>query len=159
MSFILILAGINVYAENETAIEGVEAKAGILIEQSTGKVLREMNADEKLPIASVTKIMTMLLVAEAIDENKITLADKVACSANAASKGGSQIWLEEGESMTVDEMKQYIRDHMAKHKVPKYIDFVDSFPMNAAGKILKYQMREDAVKKLNIKKVEGIVAE
>ncbi len=67
------------------------------------------------------------------------------------------IILKEGESMTVDEMKQYIRDHMAKHKVPKYIDFVDSFPMNAAGKILKFKMREDAVEKLGIKKVEGIV--
>ncbi len=69
------------------------------------------------------------------------------------------IILKEGESMTVDEMKQYIRDHMAKHKVPKYIDFVDSFPMNAAGKILKFKMREDAVKKLGIKKVEGIVTQ
>ena len=48
---------------------------------------------------------------------------------------------------------------MAKHKVPRYIDFVKEFPMNAAGKILKYKMREDAVEKLNIKKVEGIVAE
>ena len=67
------------------------------------------------------------------------------------------IILKDGESMTVDEMKQYIRDHMAKHKVPKYIDFVDSFPMNAAGKILKFKMREDAVEKLGIKKVEGIV--
>lgn len=69
------------------------------------------------------------------------------------------IILKEGESMTVDEMKQYIRDHMAKHKVPKYIDFVDNFPMNAAGKILKFKMREDAVKKLGIKKVEGIVTQ
>ena len=69
------------------------------------------------------------------------------------------IILKEGESMTVDEMKQYIRDHMAKHKVPKYIDFVDKFPMNAAGKILKFKMREDAVKKLGIKKVEGIVTQ
>ena len=69
------------------------------------------------------------------------------------------IILKEGESMTVEEMKQYIRDHMAKHKVPKYIDFVDSFPMNAAGKILKFKMREDAVEKLGIKKVEGIVTQ
>ncbi len=67
------------------------------------------------------------------------------------------IILKDGEDMTVDEMKQYIRDHMAKHKVPKYIDFVDAFPMNAAGKILKFKMREDAVKKLGIKKIDGIV--
>ena len=67
------------------------------------------------------------------------------------------IILKEGETMTADEMKDYIKSHMAKHKVPKYIDFVDSFPMNAAGKILKFQMREDAAKRLGIKKVEGIV--
>ena len=69
------------------------------------------------------------------------------------------IILKDEEEMTDEEMKGYIRDHMAKHKVPRYIDFVKAFPMNAAGKILKYQMREEAVKKLNIKKVEGIVAE
>ncbi len=60
------------------------------------------------------------------------------------------IILKEGETMTEDEMKKYISDHMARHKVPRYIDFVDSFPMNAAGKILKYKMREDAVKKLGL---------
>ena len=67
------------------------------------------------------------------------------------------IILKNGESMTADEMKTYIRDHMAKHKVPKYIDFVDSFPMNVAGKILKYKMREDAVKKLGLQKADSIV--
>ena len=64
--------------------------------------------------------------------------------------------LKEGETMTEKEMKQYVLDHMAKHKVPKYVDFVDSFPMNAAGKILKYKMREDAVKKLNLQKAASI---
>ena len=62
------------------------------------------------------------------------------------------IILKEGESMTEDEMKKYIADHMARHKVPRYIDFVDSFPMNAAGKIQKYKMRENAVEKLGLKK-------
>ena len=67
------------------------------------------------------------------------------------------IILKDGETMTVDEMKDYVKSHIAKHKVPKYIDFVENFPMNAAGKILKFQMREDAAKRLGIKKVEGIV--
>ena len=67
--------------------------------------------------------------------------------------------LKDGESMTEEEMKDYFRARMAKHKCPKYVDFVKEFPMNAAGKILKYKMREDAQKKLNIKKVDGIVAE
>jgi len=61
------------------------------------------------------------------------------------------IILKENESMTADEMKAYIGANMARHKVPRYIDFVDSFPMNAAGKILKYKMREDAAQKLGIK--------
>ncbi len=62
------------------------------------------------------------------------------------------IILKEGETVTADEMKAYIAAHMARHKVPRYIDFVDSFPMNAAGKILKYKMREDAVEKLGLSK-------
>ncbi len=82
----------------------IKAKAAVLMEVSSGEVLMEYNPDTKLFPASVTKIMTMLLVAEAISSKKITLADKVTCSANAATKGGSQIWLEEGESMTVDEL-------------------------------------------------------
>ncbi len=67
------------------------------------------------------------------------------------------IILKKGESMTVEEMKDYIKTHMAKHKVPKYIDFVEKFPMNAAGKILKFKMREDAAKKLGIEQIDGIV--
>ncbi len=82
----------------------IKAKSAILMEVTSGQVLLEYNPDTELFPASVTKIMTMLLVAESISAKKITLADKVTCSANAASKGGSQIWLEEGESMTVDEL-------------------------------------------------------
>ena len=52
--------------------------------------------------------------------------------------------------MTEAEMRQYITDHMARHKVPRYITFTDAFPMNAAGKILKYKMREEAAKALNL---------
>ena len=62
------------------------------------------------------------------------------------------IILKKGEEMTADEMKQYIAAHMARHKVPRYIDFVSSFPMNAAGKILKYKMREDAAERLGLNK-------
>lgn len=66
------------------------------------------------------------------------------------------IVLKEGETMTIDEMKQYVRDHMAKHKVPRYIDFVDAFPMNAAGKILKYKMRKDAIEKYGLQKANSV---
>ena len=60
------------------------------------------------------------------------------------------IILKDGEQMTVEEMDEYIKSHLARHKVPKYIEFVNEFPMNAAGKVLKYKMREDAIARLNL---------
>ena len=62
------------------------------------------------------------------------------------------IILKEGCSLTEPEMREYITASLARHKVPRYITFVDSFPMNAAGKILKYKMREEAVERLGLKK-------
>ena len=67
------------------------------------------------------------------------------------------IILKDGESMTEAEMKDYINAHMARHKVPRYIDFVAAFPTNAAGKILKYKMREEAVEKLGLQKASKVV--
>ena len=67
------------------------------------------------------------------------------------------IILKENETMTESEMKEYIGANMARHKVPKYIDFVKEFPMNAAGKILKYKMRENAVEKLGLQKADKVV--
>ena len=66
------------------------------------------------------------------------------------------IILKEGETCTVDEMLDFIKASLARHKVPRYIEFVDSFPMNAAGKILKYKMREEAVEKLGLKKADSV---
>ena len=62
------------------------------------------------------------------------------------------IILKDGETMTAEEMKAYINANMARHKVPRYIEFVKSFPMNAAGKILKYKMREEAAERLGLAK-------
>lgn len=67
------------------------------------------------------------------------------------------IILKDGETMTEDELKEYVRSHMAKHKTPRYVDFVEEFPMNAAGKILKYKMREKAVEKLGLQSESRIV--
>ena len=58
--------------------------------------------------------------------------------------------VKEGSKLTEDELKTFCRENLAKHKTPRYVDFVDSCPMNAAGKILKYKMRETAVEKLNL---------
>ncbi len=86
----------------------VNAKGAILIELSGGTVLFEQDAHAAVPIASVTKIMTMLLIAEAVDGGLLSLDDTVTCSEYAASMGGSQIWLEVGEVMTVHEMLKAI---------------------------------------------------
>lgn len=80
------------------------AKSVLLMEKSTGRILYSLNENEKLYPASVTKIMSILLVCESLASGKIKLDDKIICSENAASKGGSQIWLEAGETMTVEEL-------------------------------------------------------
>jgi len=66
------------------------------------------------------------------------------------------IILKDGASMTEDELKDFVRTHMAKHKTPRYVEFVTEFPMNAAGKILKYKMREQAIEKLGLQKANNI---
>ena len=60
------------------------------------------------------------------------------------------IILKEGSHLTVEEMRAYIQKSLARHKVPRYIEFTDAFPMNAANKVLKYKMREDAAKRLGL---------
>ncbi|MBQ7383564.1 MAG: D-alanyl-D-alanine carboxypeptidase [Clostridia bacterium] len=99
---------VTVSAEPETPQSadkfGLDCRSAILMEAGTGKVLYEMNADESLPPASVTKVMTLLLVMEAIENGKISLSDTVTASAHACSMGGSQIYLKEGEQMSVEEL-------------------------------------------------------
>lgn len=91
-------------AESKNKDENIKAESVILMNMDTGKVLLKQNEYEHLSPASVTKIMTILLVLEALDSGKITLNDKVSASENAVAMGGSQIWLEIGEMMTVDEL-------------------------------------------------------
>lgn len=92
------------FAEKEDEKIDVKAKSYILTDVSSGKILLSKNEHEKLYPASVTKIMTLLLVIEKIDSGKLSLNDTVTASTAAAGKGGSQIWLKEGETMTVDEL-------------------------------------------------------
>lgn len=87
---------------------GLSSKSAILMEASTGDVLYEQNSDEQLPPASITKIMTLLLIYEAEDAGKIKWDDKVTVSEHAASMGGSQVFLEEGETQTVADMTKCI---------------------------------------------------
>jgi D-alanyl-D-alanine carboxypeptidase (penicillin-binding protein 5/6) len=106
---IAVFANNNNYnrAENTSAENldfSVDAKSAVLMEAETGKILFSQNESEAASPASVTKVMTLLLVMEAIAEEKISLSDKVIVSDFAASMGGSQVFLEEGESMTVEEL-------------------------------------------------------
>ncbi len=82
----------------------LDCKSAVLMDAATGTVLYEQNADQALPPASVTKIMTLLLIMEAIDGGTLQLTDPISVSANAASMGGSQVYLEEGEVMSCEDM-------------------------------------------------------
>lgn len=98
---------------NNTSLTNLKAKAAILVDHSTGKVLLEKNSHDRLPIASITKIMSMLLVMEAIDSGIISFDTKVKVSEHSWSMGGSQVWLEPGEVFTVDELFKAVAIHSA----------------------------------------------
>lgn len=109
LTFILTVLSATVigFAEEILPISAAptpDCKSALLMEASTGEVLFEQNADEALPPASVTKIMTLLLVMETIENGQLRYDDIVTASAHACSMGGSQIYLKEGERMTVEEL-------------------------------------------------------
>lgn len=104
-----MMASWSVCAAEETNVEAdVKAPSAILMEASTGQVIREKNPDEKMPPASVTKVMTMLLIFDALKAGQIKLEEEVTVSEHAASMGGSQVFLEPGETQTVDTMLKCI---------------------------------------------------
>ena len=102
----LFSIGSTALAEGETTVSS--GKSEILYEANTGQILYSKNADTKLPIASVTKTMSLLLFAEAIDKGKLTLEEKVKASGEAAKTEGSTIWLNAGEEMTVAELLEAV---------------------------------------------------
>ena len=93
---------------NATTSLSLNVGSAVLIEQNSGQVLYNQNMHEKLRPASVTKVMTILLIMEAIDSGKLSYSDKIPCSEKAAGMGGSQIWLDVREELTVDEMLKAI---------------------------------------------------
>jgi len=117
----------------------VAAKSAVLMEVSTGKLLYEQNANAALAPASVTKVMTMLLIMEAIDTGRIRWQDTVTASENAAAKGGSQIYLKVGETMSVEDMVKSIAVSsandcacaMAEHIAGSEQGFVDMMNLRA----------------------------
>lgn len=86
------------------SVPELDCESAVLMEASTGRIIYKKDENKKLSPASITKIMTMLLVVEAIESKKLSFYDKVTCSEHASSMGGSQIWLEVGETMTVHDL-------------------------------------------------------
>ncbi len=138
-----MMQSVCVFAEGEQKTElGLNAKSAVLMEESTGNILYESNPDERVPIASVTKVMTMLLIMEAVDSGKITLDDMVTVSENAMSYGGSTMFLEASEQLTVNDMMKGIAVAsandgcvaMAEHLAGSESAFVDM--MNAKAQEL-----------------------
>ncbi len=98
---------------NNTSVTDLKAKSAILIDCNTGTLILEKNCHEKLPIASLTKIMSMLLIMEAIDADILAFDTRVKVSEHSWSMGGSQVWLEPGEVFTVDELMKAVAIHSA----------------------------------------------
>ena len=138
---LVLVVGLLPYSAMAANLE-VEAKSALLMDVATGTVLFEQNSHEALAPASVTKVMTMLLIMEAIDSGKINWGDTVTASETAAAKGGSQVYLKVGETMTVEEMVKSIAVSsandcacaMAEHLCGSEGAFVET--MNARAKEL-----------------------
>ena len=135
----MLFSSVAVRGEGSIVPEG-DAKSYLLMEQSTGEVLAEYNADEQLPIASVTKVMTMLLIMEEIDGGRLGYDDMVTVSENAMSYGGSTMFLETGEQLSVSDMLKGIAVAsandgavaMAEHIAGSETAFVDRMNEKAA---------------------------
>ena len=120
----------------------LESESAILIEQTTGQILYSHNIHEQLRPASVTKVMSILLIMESLSNGKISLEDQVPCSENAASMGGSQIWLDTRETLTVDEMLKAICVNSANDCVVAMAEYI------AGSEDAFVQMMNDKAKEL-----------
>ena len=142
MIFMITTSSLS-FADKENSDINLSSKSAILMDVSSGKILYEKNSHEKLPPASVTKVMTMLLICEALESGKIKIDDEVQVSEIASSMGGSQIFLEPGEIQKVDTLLKGIAVAsandacvaMAEHIGGSVESFVDM--MNAKAKELK----------------------
>ncbi len=122
-SFMSVPTAAQEQAQAEQALE-VEAKSALLMEMSTGKVLYEKNADEALPPASVTKIMTLLIIYDSVAAGKIKWTDSVSVSEHAAGMGGSQIFLEPGEKQSVEVLTKSVAIASANDAAVAMAEFI-----------------------------------
>lgn len=121
------------------------AKAGLLVEVSTGTIIYEKNIYDRLPVASMTKMMGMILVMEALEDGKLRLDEKIKVSKNASNMGGSQIWLSEGEEITVSDLIKGVMMASAN-------DGIVALAERVGGTEEKFvKMMNDKAKELNLK--------
>ena len=139
--------------------EDISAPSAVLMDASSGKILNEKNPHDQRPCASITKVMTLTLVMEALDSGKIHMDDVVTASAHAASMGGSDIWLEEGEQMTVDDMIKATAVASANDAAVALAEFVsgseDDFVAAMNDKAKSLGMTDTAFKNCNGLDEEG----
>lgn len=134
------------------------AKSYILTEESTGKVLAENNADEQIPPASITKIMTMLLLMERIDSGDISLNDMVTTSEHASSMGGTQIWLEVGEQMSVEDLLKATAVNSANDASVALAEYMAGTEDNFV-KLMNQRAQELSMKNTSFKNATGLDAD
>lgn len=146
LSFCMFIgAPSTIFAEETKKKDEIKVKSSILMCMDTGDVIKENNAYEHLSPASVTKIMSILLIMEAIDSGKIKLEDMVTAGENAVSKGGSQIWLEVGEQMSVNDLLKAVIISSANDACTLLGEYV------AGSDTAFVDMMNDRVKKLGLK--------
>lgn len=135
----------TIFAQEENKKDEIKVKSSILMCMDTGDIIKEENAYEHLSPASVTKIMSILLIMEAIDSGKINLDDMVAATENAVSKGGSQIWLEVGEMMSVNDLLKAVIISSANDACTLLSEYIAGSDTAFVG------MMNDKVKELGLK--------
>lgn len=146
LSFCMFIgAPSTIFAEETKKKDEIKVKSSILMCMDTGDVIKENNAYEHLSPASVTKIMSILLIMEAIDSGKIKLDDMVTAGENAVSKGGSQIWLEVGEQMSVNDLLKAVIISSANDACTLLGEYV------AGSDTAFVDMMNDRVKELGLK--------
>ncbi|MCP2239285.1 D-alanyl-D-alanine carboxypeptidase family protein [Thermoanaerobacterium thermosaccharolyticum] len=158
ISFILIFTLIYTIITEDIAYADnfdLKSKSAILMDASTGKVLYEKNSHEELPPASVTKVMTMLLVMEALDSGKIKTTDKVVTSEHAFDMGGTQIYLEVGEEMTVDDLLKSVAMNSANDASVALAEYISGSEEKFVEEMNK-RAKKLGAKNTNFKNASGL---
>ena len=157
ISFIFIIPIVNAENQNLESSNTLapSAKSAILIEESTGEVIYEFNSHEKQPPASMTKMMSLLLIMESIEKNVIKLDQMITVSSNASSMGGSQILLETGEKMSVDDLLKGVTIASGNDAVVALAEAIAGTEENFV-KMMNKKLLELGLKDSNFKNCHGL---